>query len=679
MTRRKYVKLHPSLVQSEALASDVALNCYKQDILKHYCSLQRDISKSLNPIMIDNQPEIKWSMRPYLIDFLIELHIFFDLSPEALYIASTIADRYCSKRIVYKRHYQLLVATSLWIAAKFQDKKSKIPTLKELYLLCYQIYEPQMFIQMERHILTTLEWSIGNIFSVNECLNIIFDQSNLFSRGKIQEDQKLFQMTSFLLDLSLYQRDYLSFNSSIRTISALLLSSTILNQSIFPDYIKLIIDTNRINSTNDTSSAIDNLELNDFLFKYIAGDKLNESADSKLTLDFIINDGNLNNIRKCLLLYLSDIFKEKVASVNSSTFKNHSDKCKISEVLFKKYEKLSVKGYLDNFISKRLEIYIHLKNLIKTKEIMKKNSSYIQPWLKNSINMFIDNFASLQEICYEDEDPLTTNPVHTSCNNAIFRVGTVGLSSDLATNIPQNLKIQTPVDLSVTTPLINRFATSITPVSLRSTSSLSENSSSESTSRHSSIFSQPSYRVESPNYIDTITPISATIPGIPSVNISSNNMHGYTKPRSKTINYTSYLQFKNSTLNKHNNTRFSTGESMKQHLNSSGPPTPSIGRHKYNISFSSIGPSNLFSIDQSPVIASDKKDHLSADKSSMVKSKDFASMDNWSSNEDIVDSIDSLPTKYKNTKTQFKPYAKSRHTTINGILDLDQVALETTE
>lgn len=679
MARRKYVKLHPNLVQSEALASDVALTCYKQGILKHYSSLQRDMSKSLNPIMIDNQPEIKWSMRPYLIDFLVELHIFFDLSPEALYIASTIADRYCSKRIVYKRHYQLLVATSLWIAAKFQDKKSKIPTLKELYLLCYQIYEPQMFIQMERHILTTLEWSIGNIFTVYECLNIIFDQSNLFCKGKIEEDQKLFQMTSFLLDLSLYQRDYLFFNSSIRTISALLLSSTILDQTIFPDYIKLIIDTNRISPSNDMSSAIDNVELNEFLFKYIAGDKPNEGTDSKLSLDFIINDEALNNIRKCLLLYLNDIFKERVALVNSSIIKNQSDKYKISEVLFKKYEKLSIKDYLDIFISKRLEIYIHLKNLKETKEIMKKNSSYIQPWLTNSINMFIDNFAGLQEICYEDEDPLANNPVHTSCNNTILKMGMTSLLSDISTNIPQSLRVQTPVDLSVTTPLINRFATSITPVSLRSTSSLSENSLSESISRNSSIFSQPSYRIESPNYIDTMTPVSATIPGISSVNINSNNMHGYTKPRSKTINYTSYLQFKNSTLNKHSNTRLSTGESTKQHLNSSGPPTPSVGRHKYNASFSSIGSSNLFSIDQSPVLKSDKKNHLRAEKGSLGRSKDFAAIDNWGSNETIMDSIDPLPTKYRTTRPQFKQHCKSRHTTINGILDLDQVALETTE
>lgn len=682
MLRRKHVKLHPNLIQSEALASDASISCYKQDILKHYCSLQRDISKLLNPVMIDNQPEIKWSMRPYLIDFLIELHIFFDLSPEALYIASTIADRYCSKRIVYKRHYQLLVATSLWIAAKYQDKKSKVPTLKELYLLCYQIYEPQMFVQMERHILTTLEWSIGNLFSVNECLNIIFDQSNLFCKGKIPEDQKLFQMTSFLLDLSLYQRDYLTFNSSIRTISALLLASTILNQTIFPDYIKLVVNTNKINPNNESSSTVDEVATGDFLFKFITGNKIDEFTESKLSLDFIIDDNNLNDIRKCLLLYLNDIFKEKLALVNPSVSSNQIEhKYKISKVLFKKYEKLSVKEYLDTFVSKRLELYIHLKNLIEKMETTKRNGCYIQPWLKKSVNMFIDNFASLQEIHYEDEDllPTTTNHVNTSYHNTVPKAETIGLPTDMNTCASQSLRVQTPIDLNATTPLINRFATAITPLSLRSTSSLSENSLSESTSRNSSIFSQLSFGVESPIYIDATTPMSATLPGIPSLNTNSNNIGGHTKPRSKTINYTSYLHFKNSTLNKHNTTRFSNGGFVKHHLNTSGPPTPSVSKHRYNISFSSAGPSHLFSIDQSPVISSNKRNDVSTDKRSPTKSKDLVSMKNWHLNEDMVDPIDSLPKAYDNTKTQFKQHGKPLHTSINGILDLDQVALQTTE
>lgn len=54
------------------------------------------------------QPELEWYMRPYLVDFLIEIHQQHGLRPETLYLAINIVDRYVSKRIVFKKHYQLV-------------------------------------------------------------------------------------------------------------------------------------------------------------------------------------------------------------------------------------------------------------------------------------------------------------------------------------------------------------------------------------------------------------------------------------------------------------------------------------------------------------------------------------------------------------------------------------------
>jgi hypothetical protein len=46
------------------------------------------------------QPELQWYMRPFLVDFLIEIHQQFRLRPEVLYLAMNIVDRYVSKRVV---------------------------------------------------------------------------------------------------------------------------------------------------------------------------------------------------------------------------------------------------------------------------------------------------------------------------------------------------------------------------------------------------------------------------------------------------------------------------------------------------------------------------------------------------------------------------------------------------
>ncbi|GAV48522.1 hypothetical protein ZYGR_0K00270 [Zygosaccharomyces rouxii] len=159
---KRNVSLHPNLIRSEQITSELSIRPFKNEILEYLQGLEGSCT-TLNSSMIDNQPEINWSMRPYIIDFIMELHLFFKLSQETFFLACFIADKYCCKRIVYKRHYQLLAATSLWIAAKYQDKKTRIPTLRELALLCRQIYEPKMFVQMERHILSTLEWSVGSM------------------------------------------------------------------------------------------------------------------------------------------------------------------------------------------------------------------------------------------------------------------------------------------------------------------------------------------------------------------------------------------------------------------------------------------------------------------------------------------------------------------------------------
>jgi hypothetical protein len=98
--------------------------------------------------LIDQQPELAWYMRPYLIDFLVEIHSQYRLRPETLYLAVNIADRYTAKRIVYKRHYQLVGCAALWIAAKFEDAKDRIPTVQDLCAMTCNAYDASAFIQV---------------------------------------------------------------------------------------------------------------------------------------------------------------------------------------------------------------------------------------------------------------------------------------------------------------------------------------------------------------------------------------------------------------------------------------------------------------------------------------------------------------------------------------------------
>ncbi|KAH7461662.1 hypothetical protein BFJ63_vAg18002 [Fusarium oxysporum f. sp. narcissi] len=132
---------------------------YLEDIMQHMRQMEDETLPDVS--LIDMQEDIQWPMRPYLIDFLIEAHAAFGLLPETLFLTVNLLDRYCSKRVVYKQHYRLVGCAALLIAAKYCDKKDRVPQIHELNNMCCGLYEAGMFTKMEMHVLGTLDWTMG--------------------------------------------------------------------------------------------------------------------------------------------------------------------------------------------------------------------------------------------------------------------------------------------------------------------------------------------------------------------------------------------------------------------------------------------------------------------------------------------------------------------------------------
>ncbi len=216
---------------------------YEYEYFSHYDQL---LSKTIpDPQMIDQQPEINWPMRPYLLDFLVESHQSFRLHAPTLFLAINIVDRYCSKRVVFKKHYQLVGCTALWLAAKYEDKKSRVPTLKELKLMCGNVYDEEMFVQMEGHILNTLDWSIGHptlenflyfkLIEMEELVSLT-DLSPLKTNSKYKDILRfpfIFEMFKFIAEFSQYHREFLDIPPLILSESIALLTRLILINTIF--------------------------------------------------------------------------------------------------------------------------------------------------------------------------------------------------------------------------------------------------------------------------------------------------------------------------------------------------------------------------------------------------------------------------------------------------------------
>lgn len=166
--------------------------------------------------LMDMQPELQWFMRPYLIDFLVEVHQQFRLRPEVLYLAMNIVDRYVSKRVVYKKHYQLVGCAALWIAAKFEDGKDKVPLVRELAEMCCKAYDESAFIQMEGHVLSTIGWVTGHP-SAEAWLR-------MHTTGAYAEDGKVGNVARFLMEITLFHREFVGIQSSLIAQGALMLA-----------------------------------------------------------------------------------------------------------------------------------------------------------------------------------------------------------------------------------------------------------------------------------------------------------------------------------------------------------------------------------------------------------------------------------------------------------------------
>ena len=192
---------------------------YQHDILEHMLRMDADTVPDVDSI--DIQTEIQWFMRPYLLDFLVEAHSAFQLLPETLFLTINLLDRYCSKRVVYKRHYQLVGCAALLIASKYGDKKEKVPTIKELKSMCCSLYDDDMFLQMEWHVLSTLGWAVGHP-TVDNFLRLAVKDSVY--------DPEVESLTLYILEISLYHRCFVSKQSSTLALATLALARHILGR-----------------------------------------------------------------------------------------------------------------------------------------------------------------------------------------------------------------------------------------------------------------------------------------------------------------------------------------------------------------------------------------------------------------------------------------------------------------
>ncbi|KAH6836973.1 Cyclin family protein [Perilla frutescens var. hirtella] len=140
-------------IDADDVDNELAAAEYVEDMYTYYKLTEGD--GRVHDYM-DSQPEINSKMRAILVDWLIEVHRKFELTPESLYLTVNIVDRFLSIKAVPRRELQLVGISSMLIACKYEEIWA--PEVSDFIAISDNAYVREQVLLMEKAILGKLEW-----------------------------------------------------------------------------------------------------------------------------------------------------------------------------------------------------------------------------------------------------------------------------------------------------------------------------------------------------------------------------------------------------------------------------------------------------------------------------------------------------------------------------------------
>ncbi|KAG4133329.1 hypothetical protein ERO13_D08G090000v2 [Gossypium hirsutum] len=191
---------------------------YVDEIYQYYWT-----TEALNPSLenyMSIQKDITPHMRGILINWLIEVHLKFDLMQETLYLMVTLLDRYLSEVQIKKNEMQLVGLTTLLLASKYEDFWH--PRVKDLISISAEAYTSEQMLKMEKLVLKELK------FRLNAPTPYVF---MLRFIKAAQSDTKLEHLAFYLIELCLVEYEALKFKPSLLCASAIYVARCTLQMS----------------------------------------------------------------------------------------------------------------------------------------------------------------------------------------------------------------------------------------------------------------------------------------------------------------------------------------------------------------------------------------------------------------------------------------------------------------
>lgn len=253
---------------------------YSEEILSYLKTTEK--LHRPKPNYMRRQPDVSYSMRTILVDWLVEVAEEYKLHSQTLYLAVSFIDRFLSIMSVVRSKLQLLGTAAMFVASKYEEIYP--PDVSEFVFITDDTYSQKQVLRMEYLILKVLAFDISGptVITFIQHFAVLCDVPD-----------KLLFLAMYLCELILLEGDpYLAYNSSVIASSSLLLARHCLDYAdLWPElYAKVtgyqILDLstciNDLNKTHANSRSLQQQAVNN---KYSSSKYLNVATVKPKQLD----------------------------------------------------------------------------------------------------------------------------------------------------------------------------------------------------------------------------------------------------------------------------------------------------------------------------------------------------------------------------------------------------------
>jgi len=159
ITNVKNTHIHVSIKKDRAEEAKRALQRYSEHVAPFCTGLDRAPGIGAGSDLSGYSGEISLEMRKTLVEWMYDVKIDFSLSTLTYQTAVRALDIHIAKKGSSKKMFQLVGCTALFTAQKFTECK-KIKSLEIFVDVCDNAYTKERFIEMEREILRSLDFSL---------------------------------------------------------------------------------------------------------------------------------------------------------------------------------------------------------------------------------------------------------------------------------------------------------------------------------------------------------------------------------------------------------------------------------------------------------------------------------------------------------------------------------------